>query len=96
MSVQYTADIRVDLGERIHLKSEVCPVCEQDINFTIKSARYELWNSRKELEDSGTCAIEGHNLDALISPLETGVYKFKYIYEIADEVWVDVIRMVVS
>lgn len=96
MSTQYAARVQMDLGERIHLKSVVKPKCEKELPFVIRTAKYELWDSQGILEDSGECTINGHEIDAVIQPQKDTTYKFKYIYEVADEIWIDVIRLVVS
>ena len=46
-----------------------------------------------ELENSGDCEINGHELAAFISPQKVGTYRFKYIYEIAGETWVDNVKI---
>ncbi|MFR1762200.1 hypothetical protein [Frisingicoccus sp.] len=96
MGVEYVADKYVDLGERIHLRCVVRPKCDQDIPFTIKNARWELYNSAGVLEDEGECEISGHELDAMVQPKGTGRYKFKFIYEVADEIWVDPVKLRVN
>lgn len=96
MSVSYVAEMVLDLGERIHIRSEVKPKCEQDIPFTIHSARWELWMKDKDIESEGECIINGHELDALIQPREKGTYVFKFIYEVADEIWIDQLRLKVE
>lgn len=96
MGVEYAADKYVDLGERIHLRCVVRPKCDQDIPFAIKSARWELYNSAGVLEDEGECEISGHELDAMVQPKGTGRYKFKFIYEVADEIWVDPVKLRVN
>ena len=48
------------------------------------------------LEAEGECTVNGHALDALIQPKMTARYRFKYIYQVADETWVDVIRLRVN
>lgn len=97
LSVKYVSDpIYVDLGERFHIRSVVKPVCEEEIPFSIRSAKWELYDSEKNLEASGECTINGHELDALIEPKNTGRYTFKYIYEVADENWVDVLQLRVN
>ena len=40
--------------------------------------------------------IEEHELDAYINPLKIERYTLRYIYEVADEIWVDKLRVVVS
>lgn len=96
MSVRYVGEMYIDLGERIHLRSIVKAKCEKDIPFVIRNARYELYDQYGELEDHGECLINGHELDVLIHPQNIGTYKFKYIYEVADEIWIDVLRLKVD
>ena len=48
------------------------------------------------LEAEGECTVNGHALDALIQPKMAARYRFKYIYQVADETWVDVIRLRVN
>lgn len=102
MSIKYVADIYIDLGEDVHIRSKVHPECgDETATFTIESAKWELYHvdslsSTASLEDSGTLAIEEHILDALICPQQTGTYRLKYIYQIADETWIDVMRLRVS
>ncbi len=93
MSVQYVAEMNIDLGEKIHIRSIVKPKCEQDIPFAIRDARFELIDGSGLMEDSGECSITGHEIDALIAPQKPGSYRLKYIYDIADEIWVDNIRL---
>lgn len=102
MSIKYVADIYIDIGENVHIKSKVHPVCEDaTANFKIQSAKYELYyvNSLTEvpeLETSGDLVIDEHILDAQICPKKTGTYRLKYIYDIASETWIDVIRLRVN
>ena len=48
------------------------------------------------LEDSGECEVSAHELSAFIQPQKTGTYRFKYIYEIAGETWVDNVKIKVG
>lgn len=107
MNTSYVAERRIDLGEKIHLRSEVIASCGKDVPFLIRNARFELHflnssryglcgDTESYLEDSGDCIIKDHELDAVIQPKRKGIYEFKYIYEVADEIWVDVIKLVVS
>lgn len=96
MSVLYVGEMNVDLGEQFHVKCEVKPKCEQELPFEIKLARYELIDLNSEIEDQGECMINGHVLDAFISPKKEGRYRLKIIYQIADETWVDNIRLKVG
>lgn len=93
MGVEYVLDKYVDFGERLHLRGTVSPKCKQDIPFVIRDARWELYNSAGVLEAEGVCEINGHELDALVEPKNTGRYKFKFIYSVADEIWVDQVRL---
>lgn len=93
---QYVAEILIDLGERIHIRSIVKPKCEQALPFEIKGAKYELYAPDDSLEDTGDCTINGHELDALIQPKKAGTYTFKYVYEVADEIWIDAVKLKVS
>ena len=45
------------------------------------------------MEDSGDCRIDEHEIDAIIAPRMIGTYRLKYIYEIADETWVDNVKL---
>lgn len=101
MSIKYVADIYFDVGEKVHICSKVRPVCGEDIPFAIKSAKYELYRRDDDtdemvLEADGDVTIEGHVLDVLIQPKQTGRYRLKYIYVIADETWVDVVQLRVN
>ncbi|MDO5539397.1 MAG: hypothetical protein Q4F83_04905 [Eubacteriales bacterium] len=96
MSVQYVAELQIDHGERLHVKSVVKPKCEHYLPFLIRSARYELLNPNGIVEAEGDCSISDHELDVLIEPQKTGTYRLKYIYEIADEIWVDNVRIKVG
>ena len=101
MSIKYVDDIYMDLGEKIHMLSLVRPVCGKVIPFEIQAARWELYREDWEsgdlvLEAEGECTINGHTLDALIQPEMAARYRFKYIYEVADEIWVDVVRIRVN
>lgn len=88
----------MDLGEKRHIKSKVVPKCEQDIPFTIRNAKYELVDVEGNVEDSGECSVNNgtHEIDALIQPLNLGTYTFKYIYEVADEIWIDCVKVKVT
>lgn len=96
MSIQYVAEMYMELGEAIHIRSVVKPKCEQDLPFSIRSARWELLDGEGVIEDSGECAINGHEIDAFVSPGNIGTYKLRYTYQIADETWVDIIKIMVN
>lgn len=96
MSVQYVAEITIDQGEKVHVRSIVKPKCEHYLPFVIRSARFELYAPDGKVEAEGECSITDHELDALIEPKGTGTYRLKEIYEIADEVWVDNVKIKVG
>ena len=94
MAIRYVEKTEMDLGEKIRFRSNVRPACDADIPFAILAASYELIyidiDAEEEiLEDSGTVDIREHTLEALIEPKRTGTYCLRYIYHIADEIWVD-------
>lgn len=96
MSVQYVKDLTVDQGEKIHIKSVVKPKCEHYVPFSIKSARYELLDMSGNIDAKGECTITDHEIDALIEFRKSGTYCLRFTYEIADETWVDNIRLKVG
>ena len=93
MRVSYVAEITFDFPEARYLRAVVKPKCDTELPFEIESACWELYykndDGEDELENSGDCEINGHELAAFISPQKVGTYRFKYIYEIAGETWVD-------
>ena len=97
LSVAYVAEVRSDLPEERWLRAVIKPKCEADLPFVIDSARWELYykndDGEDELESSGDCEINRHELAAFISPKNAGTYRFKYIYEIAGETWVDNVKI---
>lgn len=96
MGVQYIGERYVDIGEEIHIQVIVKLVCEKEIPFTIRSARFELFNKSGSLEASGDCTITYHTLDALINPQTVGTYTLKFIYNVGDETWVEPVKLRVS
>lgn len=80
MSIQYVAEIYIDLGEAIHVRSNITPQCGTDLPFEI-------------LEASGNCVIDGHEIDVFLSPESAGEYRLRHIYRIADETWVDNLKI---
>lgn len=99
MCNQYVAPMHMDRGEAIHVKSVVKTNCDQEIPFTIRQARWELAyieDYKEEVESLGDCVVTGHEIDAFISPKQKGTYKLRYIYEIADETWVDAVKIEVE
>ena len=94
MAIRYVEKVEMDLGEKIRFRSKVKPVCKAEIPFSITSAEYELIfidvdTEQEILEDSGKLNINNHTMDALIEPTRSGSYCLRYVYHIADEIWVD-------
>ena len=88
--------VSFDFGEKRHVRTNVKIISGEDLPFLIRTAKWELIDESEVIEDSGECMIEGHELDAYINPLKIESYTLRYIYEVADEIWVDKIRVVVS
>lgn len=88
--------IDFDFGGKRHVRMTVKITSGEDLPFLIRTAKWELLDGSGVIEDSGDCMIEEHDLDAYINPLKTEFYTLRYIYEVADEIWVDKLRVVVS
>lgn len=87
--------IAFDLGEKKHVYLEIISRKKQE--FEVSEASYELIRmASRETEDSGTCLIEGHTLDMVISPQMVGRYVLKVIYSIADQILIENIDVQVS
>lgn len=95
MSVNYAGSIDWDLGEQRHIKAVVKPKCGAEIEFEIEDARYELVYAGNVV-DSGECLVDAHEIDAYICPESRGNYELRLIYKIADETWVDVVKIKVG
>lgn len=68
----------------------MCPNCDEDVSFIIRDAHYQLINNlTEEIEESGELFVDDHELDTVICPEKAGAYILKYIYSVADEVWID-------
>lgn len=93
MSEQYVKEIPVDRGENIHIRCIIKPKCEHYLPFTIKTAKYELLDSSGDVEAEGECTISEHEIDAKVEFKKSGIYYLKFTYCIADETWVDKIRI---
>lgn len=88
--------IKFDLGEKRHVRIEITPESGEGLPFRIRNARWELYDPKASLEDSGECTIEVHELDAFITPKKAGAYTLSYVYEVADETWIEKIKVEVS
>lgn len=87
--------IAFDLGEKKHVYLEIISRKKQE--FEVSEASYELIRmASRETEDSGTCLIEGHVLDTVISPQMVGRYVLKVTYSIADQILIENIDVQVS
>lgn len=96
MSVQYVAELDIDAGEERYIRAVVKPVCEQDIPFVIREARYELLDRADKLVSEGECEITDHEIAAFLSFQDPGVFRLKLIYKVGNETWVDNIRLKVG
>lgn len=76
--------MRVDFyaGERRHV--EVLIHTTDGSPFTIRNAKWTLEYSG-EIESNGECEINGHIIDALISPQKRTTYILRMKFEVADE-----------
>lgn len=97
LSVSYVAEVQYDLPEERYLRAVVKPKCEKDLPFEIEWARWELYSRNDDgeytLESSGDCEIHVHEIAAFIQLQHAGIYRFKYIYMVAGETWVDNIKI---
>ena len=86
--------VRFDFGERKHVQLLIHSVKNED--FTILSASYALTKKRTGVkEDEGPCVIDGHIVDTVIEPKETGTYELRITYHIADETLIENIEVLV-
>lgn len=86
--------VKFDVGEERHVRIEI--KSDAGGEFKIRTAKFELWAEDETLEIEGECVIDDHVIDAYIKPLNEGMYELKYIYLIADETWIEPVRVVVS
>ncbi len=96
LSVSYVGELQVDSGEKMHVKVLVKPKCEAGLPFVVSTAKYELIAAGGETEAEGECVVNDHVLDAFVAPQKSGTYQLKFTYEIADETWVDNIKLKVG
>lgn len=81
-----------DIGESRHVRLLIKSI--NNLPFTIRNAAWELVKSG-EIVDQGECIITDHIIDALITPTEKATYKLRFIYQIADEILIEVIEVAV-
>lgn len=96
MSTQYADTMDIDAGEEIHIICTVKPKCGYHVPFTIKEAKWQLQDAKGQTVREGDCTIRDHDIDAFIKLEEEGIFYLRYIYKIADETWVDKIRLKVG
>lgn len=92
MSVSYVAEMTFDRGEEVHIKSIIKPKCEQEIPFTIRSAKWALMNLNGDVLQEGECAITDHEIDSFVKFDTSGTFCIRYEYVIGDETWVDNVK----
>ncbi len=82
-------------GEVKHVKLTVSSIKRDE--FTVDEATYSLIRQGQcTVEAAGDCTIEGHTIDALISPMKVGSYELVFTYIIADETLMGIVKVVVS
>lgn len=85
--------INFDIGESRHVRLLIKSA--NDEAFIIQSAKWELLKSGQK-ETGGDCIIDGHVIDAFITPLTNTVYKLRFTYQIADEILIEIIEVAVT
>lgn len=83
--------ILFDQGETRHVQLLIKNIKGKD--FKIESAIWELKEKYGKQIEEGTCNIDNHMIDAVISPQQAGYYLLKFTYKIQDETLVDVIEV---
>lgn len=83
----------MDAGETRHVRLRIHST--QDDPFVIRNARYELLFGSNIVE-SGECTVTDHVMDVVVSPQHgNSTYRLRYIYDIADETYVDIVEIAV-
>lgn len=93
MSMQCADTLEIDAGEEIHITCTVKPKCGYHVPFAIKEAKYQLINKDGLVIKEGECKVQDHDIDAFVQLPDVGTFWLKYIYKIADETWVDKIKL---
>ena len=78
-------------GETRHVQLLIKNIKGRD--FKIESATYELEEKYGKNVEEGTCSIDNHTIDAVISLQNAGYYLLRIMYKIQDETLVDVIEV---
>ncbi|MDD3253836.1 MAG: hypothetical protein PHV18_14910 [Lachnospiraceae bacterium] len=84
--------ISFDAGEQRHIKILIHSI--KNDPFVIRNAKWELVCAGT-VESYGDCEIEEHVIDAFIAPQSRSMYRLRIQYEIADEVLVEQMEVVV-
>lgn len=84
----------LDYGERRHVKIEVYS-CKDEF-FEIKEGTYVFTKEQETTpEDEGSCNIYNHVMDIVLEPKYRGEYKLLITYNIADEILIEKVKVVV-
>ena len=89
-------NLNMELGERRHVGIEIRSTKKEE--FEVSNGTYELKRcSDAEIEDTGEVNImDSKRMDVLICPEMIGEYDLRFIYHIADEIFVDIVRVRVT
>lgn len=86
--------IMFEAGEQRHVRLLIHATNNEP--FRIRAARYEL-SLLGEVVGSGECVVDDHVIDCFISPVQQHrTYELKVIYEVADEVLIETIKVSVT
>ena len=96
MSMSYADTLNFDAGEEVHILFTVKPVCDSGEPFVIREASWQLLDRKGDVLQEGDCAIQNHSLDAFVKLDTTGTCYLRVSYKVADETWVDKVRLEVG
>lgn len=82
-----------EVGETRYVR--VLITAENNKEFSINSASYELITEAGTVETTRDCGVDGHTIMALVSPAHTGRYRVKILYRIGDEELIEIVEVVV-
>lgn len=84
--------VMFDLGEERRVAIEIVSCLKED--FEILSAEYTLVKVGTDVpEQEGSCDINAHEISVKICPKNTGTYRLKFTYRIADETLIDIVKV---
>lgn len=81
------------LGEERHVRLLIHAANGEP--FVIREARYEL-KCAGRVEASGACVVDGHTIDAKVSPERRASYNLYFIYQVADETLMECVEVAVE